>query len=71
MLDLTQPFLEKGDKVVCLGDSLTAGENSYVKYLQELLPDNTVTVSISRTDSADGRMIEIVNAKCPEEKQSE
>ena len=42
MLDLTPPFLEKGDNVVCLGDSLTAGENSYVKYLQELLPDNTV-----------------------------
>ena len=42
MLDLTKPFLEKGDKVVCLGDSLTAGESSYVKYLQESLPDNTV-----------------------------
>ena len=42
MLDLTQPFLAKGEKVVCLGDSLTQGENSYVKYLQELLPDNTV-----------------------------
>lgn len=42
MLDLTTPFLEKGEKVVCLGDSLTAGENSYVKFLQEMLPDNTV-----------------------------
>ena len=42
MLDLTKPFLEKGEKVICLGDSLTFGENSYVKYLQELLPDNTV-----------------------------
>ena len=30
MLDLTKPFLEKGDKVVCFGDSLTFGENSYV-----------------------------------------
>lgn len=42
MLDLTQPFLAKGETVVCLGDSLTEGENSYVKFLQELLPDNTV-----------------------------
>ena len=42
MIDLTKPFLEKGEKVICLGDSLTAGENSYVKFLQDLLPDNTV-----------------------------
>ena len=42
MIDLTKPFLEKGETVVCLGDSLTAGENSYVKQLQALLPDNTV-----------------------------
>ena len=42
MLDFSQPFLEKGEKVVCLGDSLTAGANSYVKFLQEMLPDNTV-----------------------------
>ncbi|MBE6384947.1 MAG: hypothetical protein E7048_04680 [Lentisphaerae bacterium] len=42
MIDLTKPFLEKGEKVICFGDSLTAGEGSYVKYLQALLPDNTV-----------------------------
>jgi lysophospholipase L1-like esterase len=41
MIDLTTPFLEKGEKVVCFGDSLTYGENSYVKYLRQLLPDNT------------------------------
>ena len=42
MLDLTKPFLEKGEKLICLGDSITAGENSYVKLLQEALPDNVV-----------------------------
>lgn len=42
MLDFSAPFLEKGETVVCLGDSLTEGASSYVKYLQELLPDNTV-----------------------------
>ena len=42
MLDLTKPFLGKGEKLVCLGDSLTEGANSYVKYLQEALPDNEV-----------------------------
>lgn len=42
MLDLTKPFLEKGETLVCLGDSLTEGANSYVKFLQEALPENTV-----------------------------
>lgn len=42
MLDFTKPFLEKGEKLICVGDSITAGENSYVKYLQEALPDNEV-----------------------------
>ncbi|MBQ6474391.1 MAG: hypothetical protein IJJ33_20590 [Victivallales bacterium] len=42
MLDLTKPFLEKGDALICFGDSITAGENSYVKYLQEALPDNRI-----------------------------
>ena len=42
MLDFSTPFLEKGETVVCLGDSLTEGSSSYVSYLQQLLPDNTV-----------------------------
>lgn len=42
MLDFSTPFLEKGETVVCLGDSLTEGSSSYVSFLQQLLPDNTV-----------------------------
>ena len=42
MLDLTRPFLERGEKLICFGDSLTAPENSYVKFLRDALPDNTV-----------------------------
>ena len=42
MLDLTQPFLAKGDKLVCFGDSLTAQENSYVSHLQAALPENEI-----------------------------
>ena len=42
MLDFSQPFLEKGEKLVCFGDSLTAGDSSYVSYLQTALPDNEI-----------------------------
>ena len=42
MLDLTKPFLEKGETLICLGDSLTAPADSYVKCLQQALPENTV-----------------------------
>ena len=42
MLDFSQPFLEKGEKLVCFGDSLTAGDSSYVSYLQKTLPDNEI-----------------------------
>lgn len=42
MLDFSSPFLEKGDKLVCFGDSLTAQEGSYVTHLQAALPDNKI-----------------------------
>ena len=42
MLDFSQPFLEKGEKLVCFGDSLTAGGSSYVSHLTAALPDNEI-----------------------------
>ena len=42
MLDLTQKFIEKGDKIVFFGDSLTFSNPGYVSILQELLPDNEI-----------------------------
>ncbi len=36
MLDLNSPWLEKGETLVCFGDSLTAS-NAYVKIIQEYL----------------------------------
>ena len=42
MLDLTKPFLDRGDKLVCFGDSLTAQEGSYTGPLAEALPDNEI-----------------------------
>ena len=42
MLDFSQPFLEKGEKLVCFGDSLTAGDASYVSHLKAALPDNEI-----------------------------
>lgn len=34
---LERPFLEPGDKLVCFGDSLTAREDGYFRYLQDAL----------------------------------
>ena len=45
MLDFSQPFLEKGEKLVCFGDSLTFATNSYVSHLQEALPEIEVIKS--------------------------
>ncbi|MBR7104474.1 MAG: hypothetical protein IKC65_05995 [Lentisphaeria bacterium] len=42
MLDFSAPFLAKGDKLICFGDSLTAQEGSYVGHLQNALPDNEI-----------------------------
>lgn len=42
MLDLTQRFIEKGEKIVFLGDSLTYADPGYVSLLQERLPDNPI-----------------------------
>lgn len=36
------PFIEKGDTVVCFGDSITAADPGYVSALQEALPDNKI-----------------------------
>ena len=40
MLDFSSPFLEKGEKLVCFGDSLTAQQCSYVNHLKAALPDD-------------------------------
>ena len=42
MLDLTQKFIEKEEKIVFFGDSLTFSDPGYVSILQERLPDNTI-----------------------------
>ncbi|MBQ7208140.1 MAG: hypothetical protein IJS01_10125 [Lentisphaeria bacterium] len=42
MLDLTKPFLDRGDKLVCFGDSLTAQEGSYAGVLAKALPENEI-----------------------------
>ena len=42
MLDFSSPFLEKGEKLVCFGDSLTAQQCSYVNHLKAALPDNEI-----------------------------
>ena len=55
MLDLTTKFLEPGETLVCLGDSLTFANPGYVSILQEKLPENKVInsgASGSKTPSA-------------------
>ena len=42
MLDFSEPFLAKGEKLVCFGDSLTAQDCSYVNTLKAALPDNEI-----------------------------
>ena len=42
MLDIKGKFLEKGESLVCLGDSITAAANGYVSVLQQMLPDNKI-----------------------------
>ena len=41
---LEGPWLLPGEKLVCFGDSITAGKNGYVKFLTEALETNGVTV---------------------------
>jgi len=38
MLEFNEPFLKEGETLVCFGDSLTEGDNKYVKFLQDRLP---------------------------------
>ena len=45
MIDKTIPFLEKNDKLICFGDSLTEATDSYVRFLQAALPQNEVVQS--------------------------
>ena len=40
MLDYSKKFIEKGEKIVFFGDSLTFSNPGYVSILQEKLPDN-------------------------------
>ena len=42
MLNFDSSFLEENDKLVCLGDSLTAAENAYMDILKAKLNKNTV-----------------------------
>lgn len=41
---LEEPWLKSGEKLVCFGDSITANENYYIKYLRQHLETNGVTV---------------------------
>ena len=41
---LEGPWLKPGEKLVCFGDSITAGEDYYIKYLRSALETNGVTV---------------------------
>ncbi|MBQ3748400.1 MAG: hypothetical protein II863_13435 [Kiritimatiellae bacterium] len=41
---LEGPWLKPGEKLVCFGDSITAGKDYYVKYLRPVLETNGVTV---------------------------
>lgn len=42
MLDIKGKFLEKGETLVCLGDSITFAQEGYVDCLKQNLPDNTI-----------------------------
>jgi len=44
MLEFNGPWLESGEKLVCLGDSLTAAENGYVGILKKKLGEKKVDV---------------------------
>ena len=41
---LEGPWLKAGEKLVCFGDSITAGKNSYMKHLSPVLEKNGVAV---------------------------
>lgn len=41
---LEEPWLKPGEKLVCFGDSITAGKGYYIKYLRAALETNGVTV---------------------------
>lgn len=42
MLDIKGKFLEKGETLVCLGDSITFAQEGYVDFLKQHLPDNNI-----------------------------
>lgn len=44
MLTPTLPWLARGERLICLGDSLTANPNGYVKLLQERLAAHDIEV---------------------------
>ena len=67
---LEEPFLTPGDRLVCFGDSLTARENGYFKFLREALePDGielvNAGVSGDKTPTALLRMERDVLAQKP------
>lgn len=41
---LEGPWLKPGEKLVCFGDSITAGKNYYIRFLRPALETNGVTV---------------------------
>jgi lysophospholipase L1-like esterase len=44
MLNFDTPWLEKGDVLICFGDSITANQNGYVKLLEKSLKKHKVKV---------------------------
>jgi lysophospholipase L1-like esterase len=44
MIKFDTPLLEKGETLLCFGDSITASQTGYVKCLQERLADQDITV---------------------------
>ena len=41
---LDGPWLKPGEKLVCFGDSITAGKNYYIRFLRSVLETNGITV---------------------------
>ena len=41
---LDEPWLKPGEKLVCFGDSITAGKGYYIKHLRAALETNGITV---------------------------
>jgi lysophospholipase L1-like esterase len=44
MLTFDTPWLDKGEKLVCFGDSLTANKNGYIKILEDKLKKQKIKV---------------------------